>query len=71
MLEETAHIRSEIKNKPRDDRQSALLQPPTQLFEIILYAAPGVFSDEGLDRTPRLLLVSHIGVDPGSVTQTF
>lgn len=37
----------------------------THLSKIILNAAPGVFSDERLDQTPRLLRVFHIGVDPG------
>lgn len=36
----------------------------THLSKIILDAAPGVFSDERLDQTPRLLLVLHIGADP-------
>ena len=38
----------------------------TELSEIILYAAPGVFSDEGLDQAPRLLLILHIGVNAGN-----
>lgn len=38
----------------------------TQLLEFISYVGPGVFGDEGLDQAPWLLLVFHIGVDPGS-----
>lgn len=41
----------------------------TQLSEIIFYAAPGVFSDKGLDQAPWLLLVLHISVDPSSRTE--
>lgn len=37
----------------------------TQLSKIFLYAPPGVFGDERLDQAPWLLLVFHIGVDPG------
>lgn len=36
------------------------------MSEIIFYAVPGVFGDEGLDHAPWLLLVFHIGIDPGS-----
>lgn len=46
--------------------QSFLL---TQLLEIIFYAAPGVFGDEGFDQAPWLLLVFHVGKYPGSTTK--
>lgn len=41
----------------------------TQLSEIILYAAPGVFSDKGLDQSPWLLVVLHISRNPNSITE--
>lgn len=41
----------------------------TQLSEVIFYATPGVFGDKGLNQAPWLLLVFHIGVDPGSTTR--
>lgn len=40
----------------------------TQLSEVIFYAAPGVFGDEGFDQTPWLLPVFHVGIDPESKT---
>lgn len=49
----------------REDKEVSLL---TQLSEIILYAAPGVFSDKGLDQSPWLLLVLHISGNPKSTT---
>lgn len=49
----------------RADKEVSLL---TQLSEIILYAAPWVFSDKGLDQSPWLLLVLHISGNPKSTT---
>lgn len=69
------------KNKPQGKdcrRGSALLSLCsvwrgfllTQLSEVILYATPRVFGDEGFDQTPWLLLVLDISVDPDSTRET-
>lgn len=63
-------IRCSIKTNRRAGEKtvffvSSVVFLHTYLSKIILDAAPGVFRDERLDQTPRLLLVFHVGVDPG------
>lgn len=37
---------------------------PTKMFEVVFYPTPWVFRNKGLHKTPGLLLVYHVSVNP-------